>query len=199
MQMSDKQAQQNALRAQRAYESYERESRRKEKEAAEKQARMEAEIREERYKQQKAREHAIAIEAQKMKHEFYENLERQKEVEKKYKEEAEQERVKNKLYSLEVQVYYFSLELWMLLTKDITPKQAQIKEKEILRRKSRDDFFLEGIRLAKDRYEKKSKIDQIKTRKIQELRAMGVPSKYCNEIERQVHTTNKHFFSMGSK
>jgi len=177
--VSDKQAQQNALRAQRAYESYERDWRRKEKDAAEKQARQEAELRQERYKQQKAREYAISIEAQKMKQEFYENLQRQQQVEEKYKREAEEQHVKNKLYSQQV--------------------QAQIRSKEADRRKQRDEFFLEGIRLAKEGLEKKEKIDQIKDRKIQELRALGVPTKYCNEIERQIHTTSKHVFSMGAK
>ncbi|KAL2918300.1 hypothetical protein HK105_202227 [Polyrhizophydium stewartii] len=177
--MSDKQAQQDALRAQRAFEAYERDWRRKEKEAAEKQAQQESELRQERYKQQRAREHAIAIEAQKMKQEFYENLQRQKEVEEKLKREEEMRALKNKLYAQEV--------------------KAQIKGKEECRRKGREDFFLEGIRLAHERKEKKDKIDQIKNRKIQELRAMGVPEKYCSEIERQVHMTSKHFFSMGAK
>eukprot|EP00842_Homolaphlyctis_polyrhiza_P004369 jgi/Hompol1/4933/HPOL_004045-RA len=177
--MSDKQAQQDALRAQRAFEAYEREWRRKEREAAEKQSQQESELRQERYKQQRAREHAIAIEAQKMKQEFYENLQRQQEVEERLKKEDELRALKNKLYAQEV--------------------KTQIKEKEESRRKSREDFFLEGIRLAHERTEKKKKIDAIKDRKIQELRAMGVPERYCSEIERQVHTTNKHFFSMGAK
>ncbi|KAI8928622.1 tumor suppressor, Mitostatin-domain-containing protein [Entophlyctis helioformis] len=177
--MSDKQAQQDALRAQRAFEAYEREWRRKEKEAAEKQAQQESELRQERYKQQRSREHAIAIEAHKMKQEFFENLERQKEVEAKLKREEEARGHKNKLYAMEV--------------------KAQIKEKEEIRRKSRDEFFLEGIRLAHERLDKKTKIDQIKSRKLSELRGMGVPEKYCSEIERQVRTTSKHFFSMGAK
>ena len=86
--MSDKHSQQNALRAQRAYEAYEREWRRKEKEAAEKHAAQEKELREERIKQQEAREYAIAVEAHKMRQEFYENLARQKALEEKIKKEG---------------------------------------------------------------------------------------------------------------
>ena len=50
------------MRAKRALEAYEREWRRKEKEAAEKLLQQEKMIREERVKQQKAREYAVAVE-----------------------------------------------------------------------------------------------------------------------------------------
>ncbi|KAJ3125011.1 Cilia- and flagella-associated protein 45 [Nowakowskiella sp. JEL0407] len=168
--MSDKQAQQDALRAQRAFEAYERDWRRKEKETAAKQAAQEKELREERLKQQKAREHAIAVEARKMKNEFFENLQRQKEIEEKQKAEARERAEKNKIYSSEI--------------------KAQITEKEAARRKSREEFFMEGVKLAKERMEKISKIDHIKERKIQELRNVHVPEKYCKEIERKT-LTNK--------
>ncbi|KAJ3243068.1 Cilia- and flagella-associated protein 45 [Chytriomyces hyalinus] len=151
--MSDKQAQQDALRAQRAYEAYEREWRRKEKETAEKQKLQESELKAERFKQQRAREHAIAVEARKMKDEFFENLKRQKEVEERIKAEELLKHEKNRLYSTEV--------------------QTQIREKEALRKKQREEFFMEGVRLAQERLEKKNKIDQIKERKIQELRNIG--------------------------
>ena len=107
--MSDKQAQQNALRAQRAYEAYEREWRRKEKDAAEKHATQEKELREERIKQQNAREYAIAVEAHKMRQEFYENLHRQKDFEEKLKEQEIQAAERNKKYALEVKVILLSL------------------------------------------------------------------------------------------
>ncbi|KAJ3100916.1 Cilia- and flagella-associated protein 45 [Phlyctochytrium planicorne] len=176
--MSDKQAQQDALRAQRAYEAYERDWRRKEKEAAEKQSQMERDLKTERVKQQRAREHAIAVEAHKLKQEFFENLQRQKEAEEKLKAEEIKRAERNRLYALEV--------------------KAQIREKEVVRRKAREEFFIEGVKKAAERNEKKHKIDQIKDRKLQELRLIGVPEKYCKEIERQIHSTNKHIFSMGN-
>lgn len=145
--MADKQAEQDALRAQRAYEAYEREWRRKEKEAAEKQAQLEKDIREERYRQQQAREKSIALESQKLKEQFFASLEQQKKIEAKIKAEAIERAEMNRQYALEV--------------------QAQIREKEQLRKKNREDFFLEGVRLAQERNEKKSKIDAIKERKIQ--------------------------------
>lgn len=145
--MADKQAEQDALRAQRAYEAYEREWRRKEKDSAEKQAQLEKDIREERYRQQQAREKAIALESQKLKEQFFTSLEQQKMIESKIKAEAMERAEMNRQYAFEV--------------------QAQIREKEQLRKKNREDFFLEGVRLAQERNEKKSKIDAIKERKIQ--------------------------------
>jgi hypothetical protein len=114
--VSDKHSQQNALRAQRAFEAHEREWRRKEKEAAEKHAAQEKELREERVKQQDAREFAIAVEAHKMRKEFYENLARQKDLEEIIKKQAIEEIIKkqaieeherNKKYALEVKVINF--------------------------------------------------------------------------------------------
>ncbi|KAJ3092107.1 Cilia- and flagella-associated protein 45 [Quaeritorhiza haematococci] len=164
---SDKQAQQDALRAQRAYEAYEREWRKKEKELAEKKAAQERELREDRHKQQQAREHAMAVEAYKLRQEFYDNLRRQKEMEEKIKMEEAKRAEKNKLYASEI--------------------KSQITEKFEDKRKDREEFFMEGIRLAKERKEKNQKIEQIKQRKVQELTNLGVPEKYCKEVARKVH------------
>ena len=51
--------------------------------------------------------------------------------------------------------------------------------------------------------DKKAKVDAIKQRKLkvsfcfnpQELRNLGVPDKYCTEVQRQIYTTTKHMFS----
>ena len=40
-------------------------------------------------------------------------------------------------------------------------------EKDQVRRKARQEFFTEGVKLNQERVEKKNKIDQIKDRKIQ--------------------------------
>jgi hypothetical protein len=144
--VSDKQAQQDALRAQRAHETYEREWRKKERGAAEKSMHMEKDLRNERIKQQDARDRAVAIESHKMKTEFFKNVEKHREIEEKNKQEEATRFTKNKLYSQDV--------------------KAQIAEKELTKRKDREEFFMEGIRLAKERKEKLDKIEQIKARKI---------------------------------
>ncbi|KAJ3195344.1 Cilia- and flagella-associated protein 45 [Irineochytrium annulatum] len=176
---SDKQAQQDALRAQRAYEAYERDWRRKEKEAAEKHAAMERDLKSQRIEQQRAREHAVAVEARKLKEEFIDNLRGQREAEERIKAEERERHERNRAYALEV--------------------KQQIKEKEIGRRKVREEFFKEGIRQGVERREKRDKIGQIQERKLQELRAIGVPEKYCIEIERKMHPSDKHMFSMGAR
>ena len=135
------------MRAKRALEAYERDWRRKEKETAEKLIRQEKMIREERIKQQKTREYAVAVEAQKMKQEFYDALQRQRDIEDRVKAEEQGKHKKNRQYSLEV--------------------QAQIREKEKLRAKEREEFFKEGYRREKDRQEKDKKIEIIKERKLQ--------------------------------
>ena len=125
--MSDKQAQQDALRAQRAYEAYEREWRRKEKEAAEKQDSQEKDLREERIKQQQAREYAIAVEAHKMRQEFYENLQRQKELEHKLKQEQIENAERNKKYAQEVKVRpKYSILIRIIVT---SPRKGGITQK----------------------------------------------------------------------
>lgn len=144
--MSDKQAQQDALRAQRAVEAYEREWRRKEKESVEKQIQLENEIRQERQKQQRAREEALLIESKKLKDSFEESLKKQKQIEERIKQEEQIKSEKNRMYAAEL--------------------QAQIKQKELDRRKARSDFFMEGIKMREERKERKQKIDDIKNRKI---------------------------------
>jgi hypothetical protein len=145
--MSDKAAQRDALRAKRAFETYERDWRRKEKETVEKQIRQEKELRQERSKQKLAREEAITLESRKLNDLFIESIKQQKQVEQKIKDEEKLKNERNRAYALEL--------------------QQQINKKEQDRKKDRSDFFLEGVRLAKERNEKKLKIDAIKNRKIQ--------------------------------
>jgi hypothetical protein len=171
--MSDKQAQQDALRAQRAAEQHEREWRRKERETAVRRVAQEAELRAERTKQSRAKEYAIAVEAHKMKQEFYDNLARQREAEARLKAEEVARGERNRAYAQEV--------------------QSQIRDKEEGRHRVRQDFFMEGLRLAQERVEGKKRLEAIKQRKIGELRAVGVPEKYCREVERQINHTKAMF------
>lgn len=144
--MSDKQAEQDALRAKRATEAYEREWRRKEKESAQKHLIQETELRQERIRQQQAREIAIASEATKLKEEFFSALERQKQVEAKLKAEEELKALKNREYAKEI--------------------QAQIHEKQLLKEKKREEVKLENLAVEQKRKEQKEKIEMAKTRKL---------------------------------
>ncbi|KAI9219281.1 tumor suppressor, Mitostatin-domain-containing protein [Blastocladiella britannica] len=163
---TDKLAEQDALRAKRAYEAYEREWRRKELETAERRSRDEAALRAERARQQAAREAAISVEASHLRQEFMENVRQQAETEAKIKRDEQLRHEMNRKYSREV--------------------QSQISSRESIKKKDREDFFMEGIRLESERQDKRGKIDAIRSRKLDELRRIGVPQKYCKEVERKM-------------
>ncbi|ORZ38767.1 tumor suppressor, Mitostatin-domain-containing protein [Catenaria anguillulae PL171] len=168
---TDKQAEQDALRAKRATEAYEREWRRKELETAEKKAREEAALRAERARQQEAREAAIAVEASHLRQEFLENVKQLAETEARIKREEQMKIEQNRKYSLEV--------------------QRQIAQREAEKKKEREEFFMEGIRLESERRNQRAKIDGIRSRKLNELRSLGVPDKYCKEVERKMLLADK--------
>lgn len=130
--LSGKQAEQDALRANRAFESYEREWRKKEKDAAEKKMRQEQELKEDRIKQQKARDQAAASEAHKLKVEFNENIKKQKIDDEKSKEFLDKLHKKNKAYTMEIQVKapFNSIFLSMIETN----RRARNRKKERKRR-----------------------------------------------------------------
>ena len=88
--------------------------------------------------------------------------------------------------------------------------RKQIKEKEQDRVTARKSFFEEGVRLDQEARERREKLNQIKLRKLQELRCVygirrtdirqpltcyvfllyrdaGVPEKYCAEVSRRIH------------
>jgi len=162
----DKQAQQDTLRAERAFEQYEREWRKKERETAAKHAAMEAQLQAERAKQQNDREHAIAVEAFKIRQNFEQSLARSKQEEMKL---AEQDRIKhqsNQQYALQV--------------------QSQIAEKEAKTKRNREEFFLEGARQDKERQEREAHLVMIKERKLEEMRNLGIPDIYTTEIKRKL-------------
>ena len=159
------------MRARRAQEAYEREWRRKEKEAAERHAASERQLREERLKQQLDREHSIAVEALKMRREFHEMVNRAKKSDEKLKEVEVEKHVKNRMYAQEI--------------------KQQIVEKEQVKKKEREETFMEGIRRLKEEQEKLKKLEAIKERKLNELRALGVPEKYCGEIKRKTKESMK--------
>ena len=69
-------------------------------------------------------------------------------------------------------------------------------QKEEIRRKERTDFFMEGVQLSAERLEQKKRINAIKGRKLSELRALGVPEKYCNEIARKMANEKETFSKM---
>merc|ERR1712226_1322829 len=66
--------------------------------------------------------------------------------------------------------------------------RAQIREKEQVRIGERNQFFEEGTKLAEEARTRREKIDKIKEKKIQELKEMGVPDKFRNEVLKKMNT-----------
>lgn len=171
--VTDKVGERDALQAKRAFEQYERDWRRKGKELAENQAFQEHTLKTERETQHHARQHALALEAQNIRDQFFESIEKQKREDERCKTIDVERAENNRKYANDI--------------------KEQIKEKRVNREKEREDFFREGVRLAQERTEKKHKIDSVKGRKIDELRSVGVPSKYCTEVEKKAYNIHEKF------
>ncbi|RKO95836.1 hypothetical protein CAUPRSCDRAFT_12465 [Caulochytrium protostelioides] len=164
--LTDKQAAQDALRARRAYEDAEREWRRKEKETAEKHAQLEKQLRQDRWTQQQAKDRALAQEAEKLRAEFYENLERAKQEEARVAALSAQQKQASQASAAELK------------------KQIELKAAERMR--EREAFFMEGVLHAAEQAEQQRKINAIRDAKLRQLKELGIPDHYCTEIERKI-------------
>lgn len=162
----DEQAEKNALRAKRNQEEAEREWRRKEKEEAAKRAHMEKSLRDARHTQVENKEHFHAVQAARDRAEFERVLNAQRQQVLK-DEQAEVEFLKKRTTYAE----------------DV---RSQIKSKEKERVLARQAFFEEGIKLDQEAKERRQKLDDIKRRKLKELKEVGVPIKYVNEVARRI-------------
>ena len=64
--------------------------------------------------------------------------------------------------------------------------RSQIRFKEQERNSARNAFFEEGVRLDQEAKARRQKLDEIKRRKLRELKDAGVPEKYVNEVSRRI-------------
>ncbi|XP_021443879.1 cilia- and flagella-associated protein 45 isoform X1 [Oncorhynchus mykiss] len=62
---------------------------------------------------------------------------------------------------------------------------AKERKKEYYERLHYREVYKEGDRL--DEEARHCRIDEIKEKKLRELKAAGLPEKYCNKVERRVH------------
>ncbi|XP_028401364.1 cilia- and flagella-associated protein 45-like [Dendronephthya gigantea] len=162
----DKQAERDALRAKRNQEEAERNWRRKEKEDAAKKAETEQMLKEARERQVKDKEHFLAVQAARDRAEFERVLVAQQERQQRDDEVEKQDAVRRHHYAQDI--------------------REQISEKEKERVHLRKTYFEEGEKLNKEAKERRQKLDEIKRRKLKELRDAGVPDKYCNEVARRI-------------
>lgn len=165
----DEQAERDALRAKRAQEQAEREWRKKEAEEAAKKAETEAMLKVARANQMDQKEHFLAVQAQRERAEFERVLRAQKELVEKEKREENDRLVKQHDHADDV--------------------RHQIREKEQQKIQERNAFFEEGVKLDDEARERRQKLDEIKRKKLNELRGVGIPEKYLAQVERK---TNSH-------
>lgn len=162
----DKQAEKDALRAKRNQEAAERDWRKKEKEEAYKKAQTEKQLSNARKEQIMNKEHFHSVQAGRDRAEFERVLKAQQDQVRR-DEEAE------KLAQMKLSAY----------ADDV---RNQIREKERERVRARESFFEEGIKMDNLAKERRQKLDEIKRRKLKELKEAGVSDKYVNEVARRI-------------
>uniref|UniRef100_UPI00398EFB67 cilia- and flagella-associated protein 45-like n=1 Tax=Pristiophorus japonicus TaxID=55135 RepID=UPI00398EFB67 len=165
----DHKAEQDALRAKRSQEASERAWRLKELEDVRKKAEVFDMLKKSRSDQIRQKQHFLAVQGTKERQEFERVLKVQTEqIEKEMKEEADKRSGRTK--------YAVNL-------------REQIQEKEQKHIEERAAFFEEGKRLKEEALQRRLRLDQIKRKKLDELRSVGLPEKYCREVERRLQGT----------
>ncbi|XP_044128938.1 cilia- and flagella-associated protein 45-like [Bufo gargarizans] len=170
----DHRSEQDALRAKRNQEAMERAWRQKEKEEALKQTEMNTTLKKTRLEQVAQKEHFLAVQAQRDRAEFDRVLRVQRELMK--KEHNEQEEKASQL------------------TKHAGELRRQVRENEQKQVLERIDHFEEGKRLDEEARQRRARLDELKQKKLEELRMAGLPDKYCSMVARKAdaHLTAVH-------
>uniref|UniRef100_A0A8B9XF41 Cilia- and flagella-associated protein 45 n=1 Tax=Bos mutus grunniens TaxID=30521 RepID=A0A8B9XF41_BOSMU len=163
----DYQAEQDALRAKRNQEVADREWRRKEKENAQKKMETEAKLRKSRLEQVAFKEHTLAVQVQRDRDEFERILRAQREQIEKERLEEEKKATGRLQHANEL--------------------RRQVRENQQKQVQARIATFDEGRRLKEEAQKRRERIEDIKRKKLEELRATGLPEKYCIEAERKAN------------
>ncbi|XP_070684852.1 cilia- and flagella-associated protein 45 [Pempheris klunzingeri] len=161
----DYKAEQDELRARRNQEVTDREWRRREKQMVSKKAQEEAMLRAARVEQVRCKEHFLSIEAGREKAEFERVLKAQQDSIIRQKEAEEKQCQKMLRHAESI--------------------QCQVKEHELSAVAKRREVFKEADRLIEEARQRRMRLDDIKEKKLEELRATGLSEKYCGEVERK--------------
>ncbi|XP_062328979.1 cilia- and flagella-associated protein 45 [Osmerus eperlanus] len=164
----DHKAEQDELRARRNQEAMEREWRKKEKVQLKKKDEEEARLKAARLEQVVHKEHLLSIEAGRERAEFERVLRAQLESIEKEKEKESKHRQK--------------------VLRHADGVRQQVREREQQAISQRREFFKEADRLDEEARERRLRLNEIKDKKLKELKAAGLPDKYCNEVERKAQT-----------
>jgi len=163
----DEQAERDSLRAKRDQERGEREWRVKEADMTRKKCETESMLKQARSQQMDQKEHFLAVQAQRERADFERVLRAQKELVEKEKRVEVDKRHERDTYAEDVRL--------------------QIGEKENLRIRQRQAFFEEGVKLDEEARQRRVKLDDIKRKKLEELRAMGLHDKYVKQVSRKAN------------
>ncbi|XP_005078255.1 cilia- and flagella-associated protein 45 isoform X1 [Mesocricetus auratus] len=163
----DYRAEQDALRAKRNQEVADREWRRKEKEKAQKKMETEEKLRKSRLEQVAFKEHMLAVQVQRDRDEFERILRAQR-------EQIEKERLEQEKKATGCLQHANEL-------------RRQVRENQQKQVQNRLTTFEEGRRLKEEAQKRRERIEDIKKQKLEELRATGLPEKYCIEAERKAN------------
>jgi len=162
--MADTKAEEDALRAKRAQEAAEREWRAKELAAARAAGEKQQAMKIARNVQMREKERKLAEQAQLEKLEFERILSVQAEADARDRELVEMKNLRNMEHKDEL--------------RDTIARNAAERKAQRLK------FLSEGGSLERRMQAEAIKVNSIKQRKLQELSAMGVPPKYCTELQR---------------
>eukprot|EP00066_Takifugu_rubripes_P004775 XP_003968347.2 PREDICTED: protein CFAP45, mitochondrial [Takifugu rubripes] len=164
----DYKAEQDEQRARRHQESVGREWRRKEKELAAKKVEEEAKLKAARLEQVRCKEHLLSMEAGREKAEFERILKVEQEAVIKRQEQEEKQRQRALGYANSI--------------------RHQIKEQKSCAAARRKQSFQEGRELTQKEQQRRLLLSEIREKKLQELRAAGLPEIYCSQVERKACT-----------
>ncbi|KAL1256652.1 hypothetical protein QQF64_012197, partial [Cirrhinus molitorella] len=163
----DHKAEQDEIRARRNQEAAEREWRRKEKEQTLRKLEAEEKLKASRLEQVTHKEHLLSIEAGRKRAEFERVVRAQQEL-------IEKEREKEDQHNRKIQRHAEAV-------------RHQVREREMQAVTQRRELFREGERLEEEARIRRARLDEIKEKKLRELKAAGLSDKYYKEVERKVH------------
>ncbi|KAK2894850.1 hypothetical protein Q8A67_012079 [Cirrhinus molitorella] len=163
----DHKAEQDEIRARRNQEAAEREWRRKEKEQTLRKLEAEEKLKASRLEQVTHKEHLLSIEAGRERAEFERVVRAQQEL-------IEKEREKEDQHNRKIQRHAEAV-------------RHQVREREMQAVTQRRELFREGERLEEEARIRRARLDEIKEKKLRELKAAGLSDKYYKEVERKVH------------
>ncbi|XP_060882780.1 cilia- and flagella-associated protein 45-like [Labrus mixtus] len=165
--LKDIKAKQDEIRSQRIQEMEDRKWRRKEKDLAMKKAQENAMLRAYRLEQDRYKEQQMLVKSERKKAEFDRMMDIQNYTMVKQREEEEKRRQK-------------AQQLKEAL-------QEQIKERELLAKDKRRETLQETEKFTEEGRHIEVLRDMITEKKLKELKASGVPEKYCTDLEKRVY------------